>query len=210
MATRPIDCGCNEFRWRRMLNRRRMLQAGAASAAGLVLPLGRLRVLAQEATPGAAPSGEGHAPVRGPERAGPGPIVNGSYISPLVELYGDVEVGERCFVASNTILFASDGQLVSLGDENNCQDNAYLLAQEAGLRFGDMVSIAHQAIIENSTIGDFTFFGFRSRTRNCEVGEGSMIMHNTTVENVTIPPNRITPPGVRITMQEEADALPVR
>ena len=30
------------------------------------------------------------------------------------------------------------------------------------LTFGNMVSIAHQAVIENSIIGDFTFFGFRS------------------------------------------------
>lgn len=71
-----------------------------------------------------------------------------------------------------------------------------------------MVSIAHQAVIENSIVGDFTFFGFRSRTRNSEIGEGAMIMHNTTVENVVIPPNRITPLGVRITTQDEADALP--
>ena len=35
-----------------------------------------------------------------------------------------------------------------------------------------------------------------------------MIMHNTTVENVVIPANRITPLGVRITTQAEADALP--
>ena len=44
-----------------------------------------------------------------------------------------------------------------------------------------MVSIAHQAVIENSVVGDFTFFGFRSRTRNCEFGEGAMITRNTTV-----------------------------
>ncbi|MDP9364459.1 MAG: carbonate dehydratase [Chloroflexota bacterium] len=200
----PIGCGCDEFRWRRLVTRRHLLKGGVGLAAlGLHLPAPRFAARAQEATPGTAT--EGRAVIQGQETS---PIVNGSYISPLVEIYGDVEVGERCFVASNTILFATDGQLVSLGNENNCQDNAYLLAQEAGLRFGDMVSIAHQAIIENSAIGDFTFFGFRSRTRNCEVGEGSMIMHNTTVENVTIPPNRITPLGVRITTQAEADALP--
>ncbi len=33
-------------------------------------------------------------------------------------------------------------------------------------------------------------------------------MHNTTVENVVIPPNRITPFGVHITSQAEADTLP--
>ena len=135
-------------------------------------------------------------------------VVNDSYISPLVELYGEIVIGRHCFVASNTILYAGEGHRLILGDENNCQDNAYLLERQTNLAFGNMVSIAHQAVIESSVVGDFTFFGFRSRTRNCEVGEGAMIMHNTTVENVVIPPNRITPLGVRITTQDEADALP--
>ncbi len=199
-----IQCGCDEFRWRRLVTRRHLLKGGAGLAAlGLHLPASHFAALAQEATPGTAT--EGRALIQGQDTS---PIINGSYISPLVELYGEIEVGQRCFVASNTIIYAGDGRRVSFGDENNCQDNAYLLARETNLGFGDMVSIAHQAVIENSAVGDFTFFGFRSRTRNCEIGEGAMIMHNTTVENVVIPPNRITPLGVRITSQEEADALP--
>ncbi len=197
-------CGCDEFRWRRLVTRRHLLTGGAGLAAlGLHLPASRFVTLAQEATPGAVTTDR--EMIHGQERS---PIANTSYISPQVELYGEIEVGQRCFIASNTILSASTGVRVSLGNENNCQDNAYLLAQDAHLAFGDMVSIAHQAVIENSTVGDFTFFGFRSRTRNCEIGEGAMIMHNTTVENVIIPPNRITPLGVHITTQEEADALP--
>lgn len=204
-----MTCGCDEFRFRRLLNRRHLLRVGAAGVAatatttGLGLPRGPLAARAQDASPVAS---AGRELVR--SGAGQGPVVNGSYVSPLVEIYGDVEVGRRCFVASNTILFAGDGMLVSLGDENNCQDNAYLLGQESEIRFGDMVSIAHQAVVEDSVVGDFTFFGFRSRTRRCEIGAGSMIMHNTTVEGVVIPPNRITPMGVRITSQAEADALP--
>ncbi len=200
---RSNGCGCDEFRWRRMLSRRAMAGGGAGLAAGMALgPLGRFGALAQDASPAASPAASGRTLL---DNAGP---VGASYLSPLVEIYGDVEIGERSFVASNTILYAGDGRLVSLGNENNLQDNAYLLSDEADLVFADMVSIAHQAVIENSTVGAFTFFGFRSRTRNCVVGEGSMIMHNTVVENVTIPANRITPVGARITTQEQADALP--
>lgn len=194
--------GCNDQRWRRLVSRRHWL------AAGLTLPMLGLQLsrpewiaLAQEATPTAGArvrfSSETHDVT-----------VNESFISPLVELYGNIEVGRRSFVAGNTILYAGEERVLSLGDENNCQDNAYLLAIAANTRFGSMVSIAHQAVIEDSAIGDFTFFGFRSRTRRCEIGAGSMIMHNTTVENVVIPPNRITPVGVSITTQAEADALP--
>jgi len=105
--------------------------------------------------------------------------------------------------------YAAEGLIVSLGVENNVQDNVYLLANDTDLRFENMVSVAHQAVIENSTVGDFTFFGFRGRTRNAVIEEGAMIMHNTTVEYVTIPADRITPMGARITTQEQADALPV-
>ncbi len=47
-----------------------------------------------------------------------------------------------------------------------------------------MVSIAHQAVIESSTVGDFTFFGSRSRSRNCESGEGAIVMHTTIMTNM--------------------------
>ncbi len=202
-----MGCGCDEFHWRRLVNRRHLLDGDAGLAAlDLHLPADRfaVRARAQEGTAAASPT---------PERlpieiiGGHGALANGSYISPLVELHGDIEVGRRCFVASHSVLVAEEGRRVSLGDENNCQDNAYLLARGQNLVFGDMVSIAHQAAIENSVVGTFTFFGFRSRTRNCEVGAGAMIMHNTTVENVVIPPNRITPVGVRISEQAQADAL---
>jgi len=195
-----MGCGCDERRWRRMLDRRRVLQAfgGAAFAAGVV---SSQRAGAQEATPLA----DDRILI---QRLPLAQLANGSFISPHVEIYGDVVFGRDCFIAGNTILNAATGQTVSLGDANNCQDNAYLTANGADLQFGNRVSVAHQAAIENSIIGDFTFFGFRSRVRDCTIGEGSMVMHNTTVEGVTVPPNRITPSGVTITTQEEADALP--
>ena len=172
-----VACGCDEFRWRRLVTRRHHFKGGAGLAAlGLHLPASRFTALAQEATPGGD-----HDRVVLVQGQHPSPVINGSYVSPLVEIYGDVEIGQRSFIAGNTLLYAAEGVRIHLGHENNCQDNAYLLARETNLAFGDMVSIAHQAVIESSTIGDFTFFGFRSRTRNCEVGEGAMIMHNTTV-----------------------------
>jgi len=194
-----MSCDCDDRRWRSMLDRRRALLGGAGLALGLVAAPGR--AVAQDATPLA----EGQVLIAQPPI---GPLANGSFISPYVELHGNVVFGSGCFVASNTLLNAAPERLIALGDENNCQDNAYLTASSANLTFGAMVSIAHQAAIENSIVGDFTFFGFRSRVRNCTVGAGTMVMHNTVVEGVTLPPNRITPSGATITTQEVADALP--
>jgi len=74
-------------------------------------------------------------------------MVNGSFVNPLVEDFGSVEIGTRSYVAGNTIFYAADERLLSLGDENNVQDNIYILAQETDVRFDDMVSAAHHAII---------------------------------------------------------------
>lgn len=194
-------CGCDDRRWRRVLDRRRLLQALSVAGFAAGSPLSLRTAFAQEATP--LPDDSiliQHLPLA--------QLANGSFISPHVEIYGEAAFGRDCFIASNTILNAAESFLVSLGDANNCQDNAYLIANAANLTFGGMVSIAHQAAIENSVVGDFTFFGFRSRVRNCTIGDGAMVMHNTVVEGVTLPPNRITPSGVTITTQADADALP--
>jgi carbon dioxide concentrating mechanism protein CcmM len=193
-------CACDEFGWRRMLHRRRLLLAtgGALLAAA---PATRI-VRAQSATPVA---GGARVSVRGLDL---GPLSNGAFISPLVELYGQIEIGARSFVAGNTVFDAGEGVAISLGDENNCQDNVYLIARGKPIQCGDRVSIAHQAAIQNAVVGDFTFFGFRARVRDAEIGAGSMVMHNTVVEGVVIPPNRITPLGAHITSQAAADALP--
>jgi carbonic anhydrase/acetyltransferase-like protein (isoleucine patch superfamily) len=192
-------CGCDDRRWRLMLDRRRALLGGAGVALGLAAARGG--AVAQEATPLAG----GQVLVAQPPI---GPLPNGSFISPYVELHGDVVFGRGCFVASNTLLLAAPGRRIALGDETNCQDNAYVLASTADLSGGAMVSIAHQASIEDSVVGDFTFFGFRARVRNSTVGAGTMVLHNTVVDGVTLPPNRITPSGATITSQEVADALP--
>ena len=96
--------GCDERRWRRLLTRRQL------SATGLALPLLGLdqarstrRTVAQDA---ATPStGE-----RLRFDAGNHDVVpNESFISPLVEIYGEVEIGRRSFIAANTMQAAREG-----------------------------------------------------------------------------------------------------
>ena len=181
-----MSCGCDDQQWQRMM-RRQILTAEAVANGDL------------------PPVPEGHLLLSSPPLAA---LPNGSFVSPRVEMYGDVAIGTRCFVASNAIFAAAQPQRITLGDVTNCQDNAYLLADTSRLQVGHHVSIAHQAIIENSVVGDFTFFGFRSRVRNSVIGPGCMVMHSTTVEGVTLPPRRVAPAGATITTQEAADALP--
>lgn len=148
-------------------------------------------------------------------------VVNSSFISPLVELFGDVSVGEQVFVASNTILRADPDTRICIGNETNLQDNILFLSLrntpaptaacgEISSSTGEQVSIAHQASIQNSSIGNFTFVGFHARLNNVVLEEGAFVLHGAMLENVRIGRDRLVPIGATITTQEAADALPLK
>ncbi len=141
-----------------------------------------------------------------------------SFVSPLVELFGDVSVGEKSFIASNTILSAEPGTKICIGNDTNLQDNINMIAvpnapapvspcSAKSTSTRNKVSIAHQAIIKNSQLGNFTFIGFRARVTNSTLEDGVFVLHGATISNVRIPKNRIVPIGAKITTQAQADAL---
>ncbi len=147
--------------------------------------------------------------------------VNSSFVSPLVELFGDVAIGQKSFVASNTTLRADPGMRVCIGNETNLQDNILFLAlrslpspsSSCGSRSSstqERTSIAHQAVIVNSRIGKFTFVGFRSRITNSILEDGAFVLHGATITGVRIPKNRLVAIGQTITTQAQADALPLK
>ncbi|MDP9425911.1 MAG: hypothetical protein M3P37_07715, partial [Actinomycetota bacterium] len=136
------------------------------------------------------------------------PVVGTSYVAPLTEIFGDVLIGERSFIASNTILRAAPEQRVEIGSETNAQDNVLVRALENGSTIGDRTSLAHHAIIRDSQVGDFAFVGFNAEVINSTLENGAFILHGATVQNVTIPENRLVGAGEQITTQAQADALP--
>lgn len=144
----------------------------------------------------------------------PAPVaVNGSFVSPLGERFGDVRVGRGVFVASNSTLRADPGHRVALGDRTNVQDNVSVLALggEPGAKVastGSRTSLAHQAEIINSRIGQFTFIGFRARIENATLADGAFIGHGAVVRGVTIPKDRFVGVGQTVTTQAQANALP--
>ena len=131
-----------------------------------------------------------------------------SYVSPLVEIFGDVRIGESSFVASNTILSASPENRLEIGSETNAQDNIVMWALGTDSTIGDETSIAHHAMIRNSDVGDFAFVGFNAEVVDATVGNGAFIQHGALVEGVEIPENAYVDVGQEVTTQEQADALP--
>jgi hypothetical protein len=43
-------------------------------------------------------------------------VQEASYVSPLVEIFGDIFIGENSFLASNTILRATPEQMLKIGN----------------------------------------------------------------------------------------------
>ena len=147
--------------------------------------------------------------------------MNSSFISPLVELFGDVSIGKKVFIAGNTILRTDPETQLCIGDETNLQDNILLLAlrnipappSSCGKRassIGERVSIAHQAKIKNSKIGDFTFVGFHADLNNVVLEDGAFVLHGAKLSNVRIGKDRLVPIGAVINTQAQANALPLK
>lgn len=137
-----------------------------------------------------------------------GPIFGTSFVSPAVELFGDIFIGERCFIAGNTILRAAPELRLEIGDETNAQDNVVARALEENSTVGSRVSLAHHAVVRDSKVGDFAFVGFLAVVENAVVGEGCLIMARGLVRGVTLPPNSVVNPGVIVEDQATADSLP--
>ena len=147
--------------------------------------------------------------------------INHSFVSPLVERFGRVQVGSEVFVAGNTVLRADPGRRVCLGSQTNVQDNVFVLAlgDRAGVRgtcarqatqTGVRTSLAHQAEVINSRIGSFVFVGFHAKLFNAVVQDGAFIGHGAVIRHVRIPRDRIVGIGQRVTTQTVADALPYK
>jgi carbonic anhydrase/acetyltransferase-like protein (isoleucine patch superfamily) len=192
-----------------MVRRTKRVVVGAGTGVALAAVAAGAAV-AQEDRPDRLRQVGGAAPV----------AVNGSFVSPLVERFGDVRVGRGVFVAGNAILRADPGRRVCLGSESNAQDNVLVLAlrDRPGVRTGPCgrrssgagrrTSLAHQAEVVNSRIGDFTFVGFRARVHDAVLSDGAFVLHGAVVSGVRIPADRLVGVGQVVTTQAQANALP--
>jgi carbon dioxide concentrating mechanism protein CcmM len=130
-----------------------------------------------------------------------------SFVNPLVEISGEVYIGEKGFVAGNTVLRANRGRRVEIGNQTNAQDNVAVEALKRETTVNDETSLAHHAIVEDSEVGDFVFVGFNARVENATLEDGAFVLHGARVENVTVPENAFVGVGQVVDDQSEADAL---
>ncbi len=105
------------------------------------------------------------------------------------------------------MLRAAPERRLEIGSETNAQDNIIVRALNQSASIGNETSLAHHAIVRDSTISDFAFVGFDAEVVNSTVERGALISAKALIQDVTLPENALVPPGAQITTQEQADAL---
>jgi carbonic anhydrase/acetyltransferase-like protein (isoleucine patch superfamily) len=136
-------------------------------------------------------------------------VINGSsYVSPLTEIFGDVFIGRDNFVAASSVMRASPGHRVELGDSSTVQDNIVVRALDESVAIGDESNLGHHAIVRDSQIGDSAYIGYNTEIEGSRVGNGALVYHGARVEGVEIPDDAYVAAGEVITEQADADELP--
>jgi len=105
-----------------------------------------------------------------------------SYIHPQAVIIGDVEIGDRCFVAAGAVLRADSGK-IRIGNGTSIQENVVLHVDiDKNTIIHDHVIIAHGAMLHGTTVKSYVLVGMNSVLMNgvfCEdhvlIASGSLV-----------------------------------
>ena len=129
----------------------------------------------------------GHLPV----------IAESAYVDKTAIICGKVIIHDNVFVGPYAVIRADevdasgDMQPIVIGANSNIQDGVVIHSKSgAAVTIGEHTSIAHRSIIHGPcSVGNRVFIGFNSVVFNSTIGDGSVIRHNSVVENCHVAPN---------------------
>ncbi len=118
-----------------------------------------------------------------------------AFIDPTAIICGKVIVGENVFVGPYAVIRADEVDAngcmepIVIGDNSNIQDGVVIHSKSgARVEIGQNTSIAHRSIVHGPCkVGSNVFIGFNTVLFNCEVGDGSVVRHNSVVEGCIVP-----------------------
>ncbi|WP_111655795.1 carbonate dehydratase [Isoalcanivorax indicus] len=124
-------------------------------------------------------------------------VAESAFVDPTAIICGKVFVGENVFIGPYAVIRAdevdAEGGMepIIIGDNSNIQDGVVIHSKSgARVEVGAHTSIAHRSIVHGPCkVGAHVFIGFNSVLFNCEVGERSVVRHNSVVEGVVVPEN---------------------
>lgn len=112
------------------------------------------------------------------------------FLAENATIVGDVELGDFCSVWFNAIL-RGDVHYIRIGNYTNIQDGAIIHGtyQKAPTVIGNMVSIAHRAVVHGCTIEDNVLVGMGAIVMdhaivysNSVIAAGAVVLSHTIVE----------------------------
>ncbi len=116
-------------------------------------------------------------------------------------IVGDVTMGDYCTVWFNAVI-RGDVHSIVIGNHTNIQDGAVLHCtyERAGLKIGNQVSIAHNAVVHGCTIED-----------NVLIGIGAIIMDHAVIgKNSVIAAGAVVLPGTVVEPESVFAGVPAR
>jgi len=143
-------------------------------------------------------------------------IPQSAFVDPTAIICGKVIIGENVFIGPYVVIRADEvdehGKLepIIIGDNSNIQDGVVIHSKAGGrVEIGEYTSIAHRSIVHGPCrVGSRVFLGFNSVVFNAIIGDGSVVRHNSVVENCHLPPGFHVPSTTNIHSDEELARVP--
>jgi carbonic anhydrase/acetyltransferase-like protein (isoleucine patch superfamily) len=120
-----------------------------------------------------------------------------TYIHPSADVFGDVVIGERCWIGPGARIRGDYGTIV-IGSGCAIEDNCVIHARPGDrTRIGDWVTLGHGAIVHNAVIGDWATIGMGGIVSDwAVVGEWAVIAEGAVVQQSMTVPDRGIAVGV--------------
>jgi phenylacetic acid degradation protein len=115
-------------------------------------------------------------------------IGEGSYVHPSADVFGDVTIGQGCWIGPGARLRGDYGTIV-VGDYSSIEDNCVIHARPGENTYiGDWVTIGHGCVIHTATVRDYAVVGMGSIVSDWAVvgvwgvvGEGAVVKQSQEV-----------------------------
>jgi carbonic anhydrase/acetyltransferase-like protein (isoleucine patch superfamily) len=124
-------------------------------------------------------------------------IGRGTYVHPSADVFGDVEIGEECWIGPGARIRGDYGTIL-IGSRTAVEDNCVIHARPGDVtRIGDWVTLGHGSIVHNATIHDWAILGMGSIVSDwSEVGEWAVVAEGAVVQQRAEIPERAIVVGV--------------
>jgi len=140
-----------------------------------------------------------------------------SYVDPDAVIIGRVFIGANCFIGAGVVIradrFSIDDEDCSITIGNGCviQDVSVLHAHSAtAVQIGSGTIVNHGVVMHGpTTVGEQCFIGCKAILHYAQIGSNVFVRSNCVVESVSISSDRFIDLGSCISLQDEADNLPL-